>query len=389
MARHLFSVVQQLLQKFPKGDHGKVKTFKACLPSSLSLLQIIFNVFGLNIPYNSSKFHNNTVCDKIALVYIIFLVTVTFSKLSNLHNIAKEKIKYSIYNIAIVFCSSLIWFILFFSERKIVKICKCITRLKNTFKTQHSDTFGMIFVVFTFSKYMVGALCDLYPFTDNIYGSILQYFYFPIFGNRYLTTSLACIAVFIYRAFTDLLPQSFIVLYIILCQDMHTILKLYVRRNNVADAQSEQSTFRWFNYYDFVLNAFQSFESVFSMSILIVLSQLFIDIIMMIFIIIKSGEIFVDFCRTIFNIILITLLILVTSKVSETDNMAKQANLQNLEILMKINKHFQLDKVVKIWRINNSPAFAFTAWGCFRLRKSVYLAIINVIITYTLLVLSL
>lgn len=171
---------------------------------------------------------------------------------------------------------------------------------------------------------------------------------------------------------------------------MNTILILYVKRNNDANTKSVARIIKWFDYYQSVMNAFELFEKVFTMSIFLVFSKSVIDIFFNVMYIYGNRKGFsIEVCRIAVNFISITSITLVASKFSESDKIAKATNLQNLEVLLKIDKHLQLDRVLKIWKLNNSPPCTLTAWGFFNFSKGIYLNTISIVITYSLLVLNL
>lgn len=193
-----------------------------------------------------------------------------------------------------------------------------------------------------------------------------------------------------YHAFVILLPQSFINLYAILCHHMHTILTLYIKRSNTTNMRIEARLMKLFDYYQCVMHTFESFEKAFSLGMFLVFSKSVIDIFFNVMYIYGNGRIVSNqVCRIVINFISITSITLVASQFSETDKIAKASNLQNFEVLLKINKKLQLDRVLKIWRLNNSQPCTLTAWGCFNFSKGLYLNVIHIVITYSLLVISL
>ena len=112
------------------------------------------------------------------------------------------------------------------------------------------------------------------------------------------------------------------------------------------------------------------------------------DILFSIMWISENGHINFELCRTAINIVNITVITFVASKVCETDKMAKMTNLQNLECLLKIEKNLHLGEVLNVWKLNNSPPFTLTAWGFFNFSKGLYLHTIHIVITYSLLIIN-
>lgn len=365
----------------------KREILRSHTPSSMTILKCILDMLGLKMSYQKNKLRNNIVwfCNKIAILVIIILIFLMFVKVFNFQHFSKRMKKFVISSSIIESNFTLFWCTVLYSGKNISKICKRIERLKKTFKITLSEHFSILLIMFLFLSYTSIVVTDMYKNNEEF----LSELYFSKLKNKNVTHGLALALTFIYHSYLTLLPHSFITLYIILCHDIYTILLLYIKRNNVINSQSKECITQWFEFYSSALSTFQSFESAFSLSIFIVFSQSFGYILSNVFLILENGTCFSCVCITMIHIILITLIILVASKVFETDGMVKRINLQNLEILLQIDKQFQKDKALRIWRLNDSPAFTLTAWGCFSLKKGLYLNVINVMITYTLLVLNL
>lgn len=366
----------------------KREMLRSHTPSSMTILKCILDMLGLKISYQKNKLRNNIVwfCNKIAILVIIILIFLMFVKVFNLQHFSKRMKKIVISSSIMESNFILFWCTILYSGKNISKICKRIERLKKTFKITLSGHFSILLIIFLFLSYTSVVVADMYD-KDN--EEFLSELYFSKFINKNARRGLALALTFIYHSYLTLLPHTFITLYIILCHDIYTILLLYIKRNNVINSQNKECITQWFDFYSSALHTFQSFESTFSLSIFIVFSQSLGCILSNIFLIIENGPFFSGVCTSMINMILITLIILVASKVYETDGMVKRINLQNLENLLQIDKQFQTVKALRIWRLNNSPAFTLTAWGFFSLKKGLYLNVINVMITYTLLVLNL
>lgn len=380
-----------LKKRFQFLKETKIK-FKRYIPSSARVLHCIINIFGLNISYQIGKFQKDLVqvCRKFAIICITGLMLLIFLTPFNRGFYTEFGIKTLLSYTIVESSSCILWGILFFSQKEMSNICKCIIKLKKAIKTNEPDTFASIFIIYTLLMYILSVIFELYPFTDEKYNALLSYLFIPKTGSKYLNREIVFIFYSIYHAFVDLLPQCFITLYIILCHHMHTILILYVKRNSARKRQSEARIIKWFDYYQAVMHTFESFEKKFTLSIFIVFSKSVIDIFFNVMYIYGNGEeIYIEICRIVVNFISITSVTLVASQISETDKIAKTTNLQNLEVLLKIANQFQLHKILKIWKLNNSPPCTLTAYGFFNFSKGLYLNAISIVITYSLLVINL
>lgn len=368
------------------------RNFKCYIPSSMTVLHYTINIFGLNISCHNGKFRKNLVriCQKFAVLCIIFLLLMVFFTSFNLGLFSKYGLKTLFSYITVEGSSCILWSVMFFSQKKMSDIYKYIIKLRKAVNTSQSDRFTSICIIYTFLIYILNVICDIYPFTDDRYDELLSYFFIPNIGSKYLTRGIVFTLCSIYHALVDLLPQCFITLYVILCHYMHTILIMYIKRNKATKAQCKARIIKWFDYYQSVMHTFELFEKNFSLSMYLVFSKSVIDTFFNVMYIYVNGiEVSIDVCRVVVNFISITSVTFVASQFSETDKIAKATNLENLEVLLKIDKQLQFDKVLKIWKLNNSPPCTLSAWGFFSFSKNLYLNVIHIVITYSLLVINL
>lgn len=387
-SNYTLTFLKKLSQFFKRNK----RKFKEYILNSMAVFHCILNVFGLNISPHISNLRKNLVwvCQKFAILCIISLMMLMYPTIVNLGVYTKFGIKSLLSFIVVEGSSYILWCVMFFSQKKMAHINNYIIKLQKAIKTPQSDGFTSIFIIYTILIYIFSVICEFYPFTDDRYDKLLSYFFIPNTGNKYLTREIVFILYSIYHAFIDLLPQCFINLYITLCHHMHTILILYIKKINATIQKSETRILKWFDYYQSVVNAFESFEKVFALSIFVVFSKSVVDIFFNVMYIYGNAKgLAVEACRIAVNFISITSITLMASQLSETDKIAKAINLQHLEVLLKINKHLQLDKFLRIWKLNNSRPCTLTAWGFFNFSKGLYLNTISILITYSLLVLHL
>ena len=359
---------------------------------SVSVLNCIFSIFGINIQSGrSSKFRRSIIwiCQKIILSCMILCVFFFAKTIFNSEEKTKLRLKANISNLLVHTIWLFLWLSITQSQTKISRairdICSftCVTEVKKINKLE-------IFIfVFTFVSYVYFVLFQLYPFTEEGYAQLNSRFSIEKLHNKIISIIIAFFTTVLSSAIYSLLPHSFIALYVILCNMLHTIIILYTKEAKREEVQDPKHILKRFSYYMSAMQIFQFFEEIFSKIIFVVFSGFVISLILRLTV---TSEMELNFSfevLIIFDVVSISFICLVASRVNEADKAAKEVNLQYLEMLLKHGNQLQLDKAFHIYRLSSAPAFALSAWGFFCFTKGLYLSVLGGIVTYTLLVVKL
>lgn len=358
-----------------------------CFQNSKTILCWIFSLLGFDIlHYNKTTFRNKIVCfcQKLSFLCIIAHIVLLTSKLLTLNHITTHTTKAIISNFILVCISASLWCTLYFSNEKISNVMKDLTKISLICKVKTSYTFTVSCFAVTAAAYFISVVYKLYPFTDEEYSRVLSSVYFLDLENESLVKVLAIFLTVWRQAYVIFMPNCLVTMYVITCNYMKNILHFYVQKK----ISGKENSTDCLNFYSYIQNIFQSFESTFSLPIFIAFSSNLANLLLSILIFKRGEENIPSVCMAVINTVALSLTMLSASSVHEADKTAKEENLDCLETMIKPCRCIQFKEIMKLWRTNNSQAFSLSAWGFFSFTKGLYLTSMGCMVTYILLLVN-
>ena len=227
---------------------------------------------------------------------------------------------------------------------------------------------------------------SLYPFTKEAYEIPLASWHLRESNNDNLKFCIAYLVVAFRIYFSNFLPDSFIALYIVTCHDIHEVLSFHLRKFEKSKMFSVRKSFAFLDNYQDILNNFHAFESSFSILICIAFTTKIPSLLISVFLAHKAQDYAVFIYTAFLSFSYITIIFYIASKVPETDNYAKEINLEILERMLLLTTKAPPSN---IWRLHTSPPFTLTAWKFFSFTRDSYLSCVGTLVTYTLLMVNL